>query len=130
MGRVWAGGVPHGVGGVGGWGEWDAVGAGRLLDDRSRSRTGTPPLQKKRGAFTTHTHTRHTPTHTLNPQPPPSPTTPPHNRTHHTPQPLESLTPLLVQPGFQGKQAWQLEAIAKVRALPFPQSVFPLSVRV
>lgn len=30
-------------------------------------------------------------------------------------RPLESLTPLLVQPGFQGKQAWQIEAIQKLK---------------
>ncbi|KAI8467564.1 MAG: peroxisomal biogenesis factor 11-domain-containing protein [Monoraphidium minutum] len=32
-------------------------------------------------------------------------------------RPLEALTPLLVQPGFQGKQAWQLEAVAKLKDL-------------
>lgn len=45
------------------------------------------------------------------------PTTPPLPTHTHQRQPLESLTPLLIQPGFQGKQAWQLEAIAKVGAL-------------
>jgi hypothetical protein len=35
-------------------------------------------------------------------------------------KPLESLTPLLIDPRFQGKQAWQLEAVAKVRGGSIP----------
>lgn len=30
-------------------------------------------------------------------------------------RPLESMTPLLIQPGFQGKQAWQIETILKLK---------------
>ncbi len=31
-------------------------------------------------------------------------------------QPLETLTPMLIDPRFTGSQPWQLEAVAKVRA--------------